>query len=114
MKRLILLLALLPIVLFAKEKTPEWMTSRVSETSYVGVGSCSMSDTNWQSIAEQNALSDMIQQISVLIEKQSFLMQMEADNDVRELFKQTISSSSKNLFITFNQVFRGRRDCLFK
>ena len=99
MRKLFLALALLPIVLFAKDKNPmpDWMISRASETAYIGVGSCSMSEPNWQAVAEQNALNNLVQQISAVVETSSFLSVVNIDSSVEEMFKQDITTKAKDL-----------------
>lgn len=99
MRKLLFVLALLPVVLFAKDKNPmpDWMISRASETAYIGIGSCSMSEPDWQTVAEQNALNNLVQQISVVVEANSFLSQVNVDNSVQEMFKQDISTSAKDI-----------------
>ena len=99
MRKLFLALALLPIVLFAKDKNPmpDWMISRASETAYIGVGSCSMSEPNWQTVAEQNALNNLVQQISAVVETSSFLSVVNIDSSVEEMFKQDITTKAKDL-----------------
>lgn len=106
MRKLLILLALLPAVLFAKDKNPmpDWMISRASSTAYIGVGSCSMAEDNWQAVAEQNALNNLVQQISVLVEANSFLSQVNIDSSVEEMFKQDISTTAKDIIEGHEQL----------
>ena len=97
MKRFSLLSLLVVIAALGYCKEPKWLTSRSSETSYIGVGSCSMSQADGQSIAEENALNDLARQIAVQIETNSFLSTREIDYSVSEMFEQTTKSSAKNL-----------------
>ena len=103
MKKFIVLLAFLPITLLAKDKVPAWMTSRVSDTAYIGVGSCAVNDPDRQEKAQMNALNDLARQISVLIETNSFLSRTETDI-VREEYAQTITLSSKELLEGYAQA----------
>lgn len=104
MRKLLFILALLPAVLLAKEKIPEWMISRTSETAYMGIGSCSTDQPNWQTEAERYALLDLIQQISVLVESNSFLSVVSVNATVQEMFKMDIAVRAKELVEGHEQV----------
>lgn len=100
MKQSMLLLSLLisTIICFAKApKEPAWLTERDSEQAYIGVGSASMSTSEWEQKAEERALATLAQQISVVVENQSFLATMEMDNADKEYFEQNTRVSAKNL-----------------
>ena len=87
MKRLLLLFfsVMMAIACFSKE--PAWLTNRANETAYMGVGSASMSMPLWEQKAEENALANLAQQISIIIETNSFLATVEINNSDKEYCK---------------------------
>lgn len=97
MKRLLLLLPLMIVAIICFAKEPVWLTERANEEAYVGIGSASMSESAWEEKARENALADITQQISVLIETNSFFVTMELNDSYKEYFEQTTKVSAKNL-----------------
>lgn len=97
MKRLLLLLPLMIVAIICFAKEPAWLTERANEEAYVGIGSASMSESAWEEKARENALADITQQISVLIETNSFFVTMELNDSYKEYFEQTTKVSAKNL-----------------
>ena len=56
-----------------------------------------LSESAWEEKARENALADITQQISVLIETNSFFVTMELNDSYKEYFEQTTKVSAKNL-----------------
>lgn len=97
MKRLLLLLPLMIVAIICFAKEPAWLTERANTDAYMGVGSASMSDPACEEKARENALADIAQQISILIETNSFFATMELNNSYKEYYEQTTKVSAKNL-----------------
>lgn len=97
MKRLLLLSSLLITTILTFAKEPNWLTERASETAYIGVGAASMTEPAWEQKAAENALADLAQQLSVLIETNSFIAKVEMNDSDKEYFSQTTKVSAKNL-----------------
>lgn len=94
-KRIFTLLLLLTAILsYAQE--PDWVRVHpVSDKEYIGVGMANESQTDYMSQATQEALSDIASQISMQIESNSFLHQIDVDGMARELFEDKIEGSVK-------------------
>ena len=88
MKRLLLLVFSVIITIASFSKEPAWLTDRTNEEAYIGVGSASMNMPAWEQKAEDNALANLAQQISVIIETNSFLATIEINNSDKEYFEQ--------------------------
>ena len=97
MKRTILLCLLCSLLTGSFAKTPEWLQNRKSNTEYIGVGSASMQNANYTAVAEQNALKDLADQISAIVETESFLATTEINNAVSEEYRTQIQTSSHQL-----------------
>ena len=104
MKRLLLLFFSVMIAIACFSKEPAWLTNRVNETAYMGVGSASMSMPLWEQKAEENALANLAQQISIIIETNSFLATVEINNSDKEYFEQNTKISTKNLLEGYELV----------
>lgn len=104
MKRLLLLFFSVMIAIACFSKEPAWLTNRANETAYMGVGSASMSMPLWEQKAEENALANLAQQISITIETNSFLATVEINNSDKEYFEQNTKISTKNLLEGYELV----------
>lgn len=107
MKRSMLLLSLFisTIICFAKDpKEPTWLTKRDSEHAYIGVGSASMNTSEWEQKSRENALAALAQQISVIIETNSFLATIEVNYSNKEYFEQNTKISTQNLLEGYELV----------
>lgn len=97
MKRLLLLFFSVIITIASFSKEPAWLTDRTNAEAYIGVGSASMNMPAWEQKAEDNALANLAQQISVIIETNSFLATIEINNSDKEYFEQNTKVSTTNL-----------------
>ncbi|MEF8811881.1 MAG: LPP20 family lipoprotein [Bacteroidales bacterium] len=76
---------------------PQWVQEKpVSEKYYIGIGMADKDQDNYISIAKNNALSDMISEISVNISGNSVLRQFEDQTGFREEFESITKMSMKN------------------
>ena len=104
MKRLLLLFCSVMIAIACFSKEPAWLTNRISEEAYIGVGSAAMNMPLWEQKAEEIALANLAQQISIIIETNSFLATVEINNSDMEYFEQNTKISAKNLLNGYELV----------
>lgn len=96
MKKKIFILLLLSTAILSRAQEPEWVRVHpVSDREYIGVGMASESQADYMRQATQEALSDIASQISMQIESNSFLHQIDVDGMARELFEDKIEGSIK-------------------
>lgn len=80
-----------------KSSKPRWVKERpASEEYYIGIGMADKSQENYIRIAKNNALSDMISEISVNISSNSVLRQFEDQTGFREEFESVTRMSMKD------------------
>ena len=74
MRKVILgLLLSICCVFHAEAQAPEWVTQRpTSSDAYIGIGVASLSDNDYIKKATQSALSDIVSQIAVKLENNSY------------------------------------------
>lgn len=65
----------------AKEKKPAWLTSEPQDDVYQAIGTASLTETDYLRKAEENALSELAKQISVVVNEESFLTYQERNNN---------------------------------
>lgn len=76
---------------------PQWVKERpVSEEYYIGIGMADKEQDNYIRVAKNNALSDMISEISVNISSNSVLRQFEDQAGFREEFESITKMSMKD------------------
>ena len=81
-------------VFHAEAQAPEWVTQRpTSSDAYIGIGVASLSDNDYIKKATQSALSDIVSQIAVKLENNSFLHRVDVDGKTREMLEDKIQSS---------------------
>ena len=94
MRKVILgLLLSICCVFHAEAQAPEWVTQRpTSSDAYIGIGVASLSDNDYIKKATQSALSDIVSQIAVKLENNSFLHRVDVDGKTREMLEDKIHS----------------------
>ncbi len=108
MKQLAILLALLPV--FLQAKVPEWVQSVPTNSFYYwGIGVCELSDANYKEVAKREALEEIIQQISVKVESNSFMSMTEIDFVAHEDYQKHIQASSQ-VYLENLQIFDTYQD----
>ena len=95
MRKIILgLLLSICSVFHAEAQAPDWVTQRpTSSDAYIGIGVASLSDNDYIKKATQSALSDIVSQIAVKLENNSFLHRVDVDGKTREMLEDKIHSS---------------------
>ena len=95
MRKVILgLLLSICCVFHAEAQAPEWVTQRpTSSDAYIGIGVAPLSDNDYIKKATQSALSDIVSQIAVKLENNSFLHRVDVDGKTREMLEDKIQSS---------------------
>ena len=64
---------------------PDWVKQHpVSGLSYIGIGMAEISEGDYQQKAKQNALSDLVSEIQVVIAANSLLNTLEDDGNVKQ------------------------------
>ena len=72
-------------------QAPDWVTQRpTSSDAYIGIGVASLSDNDYIKKATQSALSDIVSQIAVKLENNSFLHRVDVDGKTREMLEDKI------------------------
>ncbi|MCG8411507.1 MAG: LPP20 family lipoprotein [Bacteroidales bacterium] len=96
-KILLLLLLFITASLNAQSKRkPRWINKRpVHNNYYIGIGKANKSQTDYMQVAKNNALSDMISEISVNISSNSILHQVEENYEYKEKYEAYIQLSTK-------------------
>lgn len=108
MKRIALLLVLLPV--FLQAKVPEWVQSTPQNSFYYwGIGVCELSDVNYREVAKREALEEITQQISVKVESNSFMSMTEIDLVSHEDYQKQIQASSQ-VYLEDLQIFDTYQD----
>lgn len=108
MKRIVLLVVLLPV--FLQAKVPDWILNTPKNSLYYwGIGACDLSDANYEEVAKREALEEIIQQISVKVESSSFMNMREIDFVAYEDYQKKIQSSS-HVYIEDLQIFDTYQD----
>lgn len=81
-------------VFYAEAQEPDWVTQRpTSSDAYIGIGIVSLSETDYMKKATRNALADIVSQIAVKLENNSFLHRVDVDGKTREMLEDKIHSS---------------------
>lgn len=94
MKRTLLIISALLLNISVLAQVPDWVKSRpVSDSEYIGIGMCPISDPDYMKKATQNALADISSQISLIVDNKSFYHIIDIDNKSREMLEDKISSS---------------------
>lgn len=104
--KLSFILILTPIFFFgssvaeAKSKRkPKWITERpIDNNYYIGIGKSNKitSKADYLQIAKNNALNDIISEISVQISSNSILNQIEHNSEYKETYEAQIKTTTKN------------------
>jgi LPP20 lipoprotein len=96
--KLILVFLLISNFCFAqKGEKPDWLQSRpISSLFYSGIGSASTSEKDYKNKAKQNALADLVSEISVNISGASLLKKFEDDKGVLEEYQSAVQVSFMN------------------
>jgi hypothetical protein len=79
---------------------PAWVASRpVNSAYYIGIATCSKNTqpTDYQAIAKKLALNDLVTEISVKVEGQTFFNTMEVNRAFSESFSSNVKTSSSEL-----------------
>ena len=78
-------------------KKPRWVKERpVNNDYYTGIGVASTHEANYMKVAKNNALTDLISEISVTISGNSVLHQLEDESGFREEFESYTRTSIKD------------------
>ncbi|MGM0503139.1 MAG: LPP20 family lipoprotein [Bacteroidota bacterium] len=84
-------------VINAAQKRPEWVSQKpVDNTFYIGVGKSNKSTSNYLQAAKNNALADLISEISVNISSHSLLHQLEDNSGLKESYESYINLKTKD------------------
>ncbi|MGM0497190.1 MAG: LPP20 family lipoprotein [Bacteroidota bacterium] len=79
------------------QKKPDWVKDRpVSDEYYIGIGMAKTYEDNYTKVAKNNALTDMISEISVKISNNSVLSQFEDESGFKEEFESITKSKMKD------------------
>ncbi len=79
------------------QKKPDWVKTRpVSDKYYIGIGMAKTYQDNYIKVAKNNALTDMVSEISVEISSNSVLRQFEDNRGFREQFESVTKMSMKD------------------
>lgn len=98
----------MPILLSAR--TPEWLNGMPKNSMYYwGIGISELSNVNYKDVAKHAALEEITQQISIMIENNSFLSIQETNLDVQEDFQQYVRTSSQ-VYLEDLQIFDFYQD----
>lgn len=91
-------------------RAPEWVTSPPRNSLYYwGIGMCELSSSNYQDVAKRAALEEIVQQISILIESNSFLSVQETNLNVTEDYQQQLKTNSQ-VYLEDLQIFDSYQD----
>jgi len=87
------------------KKKPQWVRERpVSEKYYIGIGMANKSGDNYIKAAKDNALTDLISEISVKISSNSVLRQFENNRGFKEEFESYTKTKVKDEIKDFELV----------
>lgn len=107
---LLLFFVIIPICLNARTVAPEWVSSTPNNSFYYwGVGVCDVSDPNHKEVARRTALEDIIRQISVKVESNSFLSMNETNLTIHESYQKQMRASS-HAYLEDLQIFDTYQD----
>lgn len=96
-----------------RTKKPDWVKDRpVSEKYYIGIGMAKTYESNYIKVAKNNALTDMISEISVKISSNSVLRQFEDDAAFKEEFESVTKTHIKDELEGYQLVdtWKGKND----
>ncbi|MEM7549792.1 MAG: LPP20 family lipoprotein [Bacteroidota bacterium] len=84
---------------------PNWVSAKPgSSVYYSGVGNASLSDPDYQANAKLEALDDLASEISITIESNSLLSQVENSSGFRENYSSSIRSSTQQEIQSYELV----------
>ena len=84
---------------------PDWVKQHpVSGLSYIGIGMAEISEGDYQQKAKQNALSDLVSEIQVVIAANSLLNTLEDDGNVKQTFAESIRTEARGGVISWKSV----------
>ena len=90
---------------------PDWVKQHpVSGLSYIGIGMAEISGGDYQQKAKQNALSDLVSEIQVVIAANSLLNTLEDDGNVKQTFAESIRTEARAEIENFRLVDSWRSD----
>ena len=90
---------------------PDWVKQHpVSGLSYIGIGMAEISEGDYQQKAKQNALSDLVSEIQVVIAANSLLNTLEDDGNVKQIFAESIRTEARAEIENFRLVDSWRSD----
>lgn len=90
---------------------PDWVKQHpVSGLSYIGIGMAEISEGDYQQKAKQNALSDLVSEIQVVIAANSLLNTLEDDGNVKQTFAESICTEARAEIENFRLVDSWRSD----
>ncbi|MFP4046201.1 MAG: LPP20 family lipoprotein [Bacteroidales bacterium] len=79
------------------KKKPDWVKSRpVDNNYYIGIGSANTYEDNYTKVAKNNALTDLISEISVKLSSNSVLRQFEDESGFEEEFEAVTKMNMKD------------------
>lgn len=82
---------------FGSKRKPKWVSSRpIDNDYYIGIGKANKNQSDFMQIAKNNALSDIISEISVSISSNSILHQLEDNSGYKEKYEAFIQTSVKD------------------
>jgi hypothetical protein len=82
---------------FRSKRKPKWVSSRpIDNDYYIGIGKANKIQADYMQIAKNNALSDIISEISVSISSSSILHQLEDNSGYKEKYEALIQTSVKD------------------
>ena len=75
-------------------QTPDWLQERpMGAFDYIGIGSATKDQSNYQEIAKRNALAELASEIEVTVEANSLLTVMERDMQSVSTFTQMVQTA---------------------
>lgn len=90
---------------------PDWVKQHpVSGLNYIGIGMAEISGGDYQQKAKQNALSDLVSEIQVVIAANSLLNTLEDDGNVKQTFAESIRTEARAEIENFRLVDSWRSD----
>ena len=90
---------------------PDWVKQHpVSGLNYIGIGMAEISEGDYQQKAKQNALSDLVSEIQVVIAANSLLNTLEDDGNVKQTFAESIRTEARAEIENFRLVDSWRSD----
>lgn len=84
---------------------PDWVKQHpVDGLNYIGIGMAEISGGDYQQKAKQNALSDLVSEIQVVIAANSLLNTLEDDGNVKQTFAESIRTEARAEIENFRLV----------